>query len=215
MKIRHKECTKLVDTLLDINAGIHVHNVLESSFDLTQFKNRINVNNIIMSGFSFGGATALYNAANDSRYKAVILIDGWMFPLKSEPFLNIPQPILFINTHTFHIPSNLTILLKYFHSNGSRQLYTLKNTTHESCTDTAFIHGHWLDILMWKKMDPKLALNLQSSLSIRFLRDTIGYPNNCCVAEILINKHENELVEDIIRYSKRAKRIMGVYPSLW
>jgi len=27
-----------VDTLLDINAGIHVHNVLESSFDLTQFK---------------------------------------------------------------------------------------------------------------------------------------------------------------------------------
>lgn len=96
-----------------------------------------------------------------------------MFPLKSEPFTNIHQPILFINTHTFHIPSNLNILQKYFCSNGIRQLYTLKNTTHESSTDTPFIHGYWLNLLM-QKLDAKTALNLQSSFAVRFLRDTIG-----------------------------------------
>lgn len=38
MKMRHKECTKLLDTLLEINEGIFVKNVLKSSFDLGQFK---------------------------------------------------------------------------------------------------------------------------------------------------------------------------------
>lgn len=38
MKMRHKECTKLLDTLLEINEGISVKNVLKSSFDLGQFK---------------------------------------------------------------------------------------------------------------------------------------------------------------------------------
>jgi len=100
-----------------------------------------------------------------------------MFPLKSESFLNIQQPILFINTHTFHIPANLRLIRQYFHSKGTRKLYTLKNTTHESPTDTPFIHGYWLDLHMLKKLDAKKALNLQSSLAVTFLLDTIGaYP---------------------------------------
>lgn len=107
-------------------------------------------------------------------HRAAVILDGWMFPIKSEPFLNIPQPILFINTHTFHIPANLILLRKYFYSKGNRKLYTLKNTTHESPTDTPYIHGYWLDLLMLKKLDAKTALNLQSSLVVRFLRDTIG-----------------------------------------
>lgn len=108
------------------------------------------------------------------KYRAAIIIDGWMFPLKSERFLNIQQPILFVNTHTFHIPVNLNLIRQYFHSKGVRKLYTLKNTTHESPTDTPFIHGYWLDLQMLKKLDAKTALNLQSSLVVKFLRDTIG-----------------------------------------
>lgn len=38
MKMRHKECTKLLDTLLEINKGVTVKNVLKSSFNLSQFK---------------------------------------------------------------------------------------------------------------------------------------------------------------------------------
>lgn len=38
MKVRHRECTKLLDTILEINKGVSVENVLKSSFDLSQFK---------------------------------------------------------------------------------------------------------------------------------------------------------------------------------
>ncbi|XP_022175245.1 platelet-activating factor acetylhydrolase-like [Myzus persicae] len=212
LKVRHRECTKLLNTFLDINAGGYVKNVLKSSFDLNQFNGKINVNKIITSGFSFGGATAMYNACYDSRYQAVIIIDGWMFPIKSESFLNIQQPMLFINTHTFHIPANLRLIRQYFCSKGIRKMYTLKNTTHESPTDTPFIHGYWLDLQMLKKLDAQTALNLQSSLVVQFLRDTIGCPTNSDNAQIFIKEHSDDLVEDIITYTKRIKRKIGIYP---
>lgn len=40
----------------------------------------------------------------------------------------------------------------------------------------------------------------------------IGYPKNCEFAQNFIKEHNNDLVEDIMRYSKRVKRKMGVYP---
>lgn len=106
--------------------------------------------------------------------RSCIILDGWMFPIKSETFLNIHQPVLFINSHTFHTPANIHLIRKYCCSKSIRQIFTLKNTTHECHTDTPFIHGYWLDWLMLKKMNAKKALNLQSSIAVRFLRDTIG-----------------------------------------
>ncbi|CAH1714909.1 unnamed protein product [Aphis gossypii] len=211
LKVRHRECTKLLNTILDINAGVSVKNVLKSSFDLKQFKNKIDVNKIITSGFSFGGATSMYNACYDCRYKAVIVMDAWMFSLKSEP-LNIQQPILFINTHTYNFEANIRVIRQYFYSKGIRQLYTIKKTTHESPTDTAFIHGHWLDLQMLKKLDAKTALNLHSSLAVQFLHSTIGWPTNSDKAQIFIKEHSEDLVEDLICYTKRIKRKIGVYP---
>lgn len=158
-----------------------------------------------------------------------------MFPLKAEPFLDIQQPILFINSHTFHNPANLNLLRKYFHSKGVRQLYTMKNTTHESPTDTPYIHGYWLDMLMLKKLDAETSLNLQSSLVVRFLRDTIGtylhafffindfiflrlcvfstgYPNICDNAQTFIKEHSDDLVEDVISYTKINYKKIGIFP---
>lgn len=97
-----------------------------------------------------------------------------MFPLKSETPLNIDHPVLFINSHTFHIPPNLDVLRKYIDSEGVRQVFTMKKTTHESHTDTALIHGYWLDKLMFRKMNAKTALNLQSSIAVKFLGETVG-----------------------------------------
>lgn len=112
-----------------------------------------------------------------------VIIDGWMFPLKSELLLNINHPILFINSHTFNIPPNLNVLRKYIDSKGVRKIFTLLKTTHESHTDTALMHGYWLDLLMMRKMAAKTALNLQSSIAVKFLGETIGTDeifNNIC-----------------------------------
>ncbi|VVC25171.1 Platelet-activating factor acetylhydrolase-like,Platelet-activating factor acetylhydrolase [Cinara cedri] len=210
MKLRHRECIKLLDTILNINKGVPIENVLKSSFDLKQLKNKINIDKIISSGFSFGGATAMYNAANDSRFRALVVVDGWMFSIKSEQ-LNINVPIIFINTHTFHTPANINVLLKYFYSKGIRKLYTLKNTTHESVTDTAILYGYWLNPLMLKKMNAKKALNIQSSLTVRFLQENIGYPNSCENSQIFVEKHADEIVEDIIRYATKVRRTTALF----
>lgn len=123
-----------------------------------------------------------------------------MFPLKSEPFFNIQQPMLFINSLTFHIPANLNLLRKYFCSKGIRQLYTLKNTTHESPTDTPYIHGYWLDLFMLKKMDAETALNLQSSLTVKFLQDTIGMYNISLLRNI-------DVILSIIYFYRLSKKL--------
>ncbi|KAL4149504.1 hypothetical protein QTP88_003439 [Uroleucon formosanum] len=212
MKIRHRECTKLLNTFFSINAGDSVKNVHKSSFDLKQFNGKIDVNKIIMSGFSFGGATSIYNAYHDPRYHVVILIDCWMFPLKSEPFLNVQQPILFINSHTFQFPANLRLTRQYSYSKGIRRVYTLKNTTHESPTDSPSIYGHWLDLQILKKLNHKTSLHLQSSLAIQFLRDTIGFPTNSDNAQIFIKEHSDDFIEDFISYKKIIKRTIGIFP---
>lgn len=90
---------------------------------------------------------------------------------------------------------------------------------------------------MLKKMEPKTALNLQSSLVIAFLRDTIGtcaqfcfkthyilwniiyfvrpftgYPSNCDNAQLYIKEHSDDFVEDFISYTKKPKKKLGIYP---
>ncbi|XP_050536838.1 platelet-activating factor acetylhydrolase-like [Daktulosphaira vitifoliae] len=211
LKYRFKEMKKIIDTIFKINSGEVVDNVFNPNFDLLQFKNKLDVDNIVGSGFSFGGATAMYTAANDKRIKSLVIVDGWMFSLKSEPNLSIEQSILFINTHTFHLESNIAIIKKYMASNSFRQLYTLKNTTHESPTDTAYIWGHWLDLFMIKKMNSETALRLQSSLTLRYLNDRMNYPENVDGLQIYIKEHSDKIVSDTIKYSKRVKRKMGIW----
>lgn len=51
-----------------------------------------------------------------------------MFPLKEEDLL-IKQPLLFINTQTFHIESNIKVIEKYLNNSPtgvSRDIYTIK-----------------------------------------------------------------------------------------
>ena len=57
-----------------------------------------------------------------------IILDGWMFPLKEEELV-IKRPLVFINTQTFHIESNLKVIEKYLNSSPagvSNEIYTIK-----------------------------------------------------------------------------------------
>lgn len=51
-----------------------------------------------------------------------------MFPLKNEEVPLVKQPLLFINTATFHIPSNLTALetLLNYPPEAERTIFTIK-----------------------------------------------------------------------------------------
>ena len=49
-------------------------------------KGAMNLDNCYLMGHSFGGATVLLTASKDDRFKAVVAIDPWMFPVKEHKF---------------------------------------------------------------------------------------------------------------------------------
>lgn len=59
-----------------------------------------------MMGHSMGGATALMAGSTETRFKVIVALDPWMFPIKNESFDLITQPVITINTETLHSESN-------------------------------------------------------------------------------------------------------------
>ena len=67
--------------------------------DFSQFKGVMDTTKPIIAGHSFGGATTLLTLAEDTRFKAGIALDAWLFPVKDMSLSDtVKQPILFINT---------------------------------------------------------------------------------------------------------------------
>lgn len=127
-----------------------------------------------MMGHSFGGATALNTVSKRKEFKYCILLDPWMFPIKDEELhTKVHQPILFINTQTFHIESNVKAMAKLLKNNN--KMYTIKHTTHENQTDSPLIVGYWLNWFM-KKLDPEVATNINNALILTFLHKYINHP---------------------------------------
>lgn len=53
-------------------------------------------------------------------------MDPWMFPIKNEDLEeSIEQPLLFVNTQTFHIKQNVNAMSKFLKSDD-RKMYTIK-----------------------------------------------------------------------------------------
>lgn len=130
---RAEECSKVIDFLINLNNGIVPHNILNDlpentdlAFDLNDFVGKINVNSLAMMGHSFGGGTTLLTLAQRKELKYGILMDPWMFPIKDyHLYEKIDQPLLFINTQTFHIKTNINAMEKYLNCDHYREMYTI------------------------------------------------------------------------------------------
>uniref|UniRef100_A0A1B6DX37 1-alkyl-2-acetylglycerophosphocholine esterase n=1 Tax=Clastoptera arizonana TaxID=38151 RepID=A0A1B6DX37_9HEMI len=179
VKFRTEEVIKVMNFLEEIQDGTAEKIVIPTKFDVLKFKNCLDLSKVALMGHSFGGATSLLALSMDSRFKLGIILDAWMFPLKDEKTLKIRQPLLFINSATFHIPSNITAIEAVMaQPNGAkREIYTIKHSTHETQTDSPFILGYWLDWFK-HKVDPKLGTEINNFLIQRFLSAHTGVPQN-------------------------------------
>ncbi|KAH0816648.1 hypothetical protein GEV33_006141 [Tenebrio molitor] len=109
-----------------------------------------------------------------------VLLDPWMYPIKNDKLdEKLEQPMIFINTQTFHIASN-TQAMSQFLTGSHRSMYTILHTTHESQTDTVLLVGYWLNWFM-KKLEPSVGLKINNSLILEFLENYVGSP--CDVAD--------------------------------
>lgn len=122
----------MLDVIINLNNGLLPENVIEKvpttvhmRFKLRDFVGKIDTDNITMAGHSFGGATALLALSKRTEFKQGILLDPWMFPVKGEELPEkVKQPLLFINTQTFHVVPNANAMHKYIEGEN-REMYTI------------------------------------------------------------------------------------------
>ncbi|KAF2883062.1 hypothetical protein ILUMI_23108 [Ignelater luminosus] len=197
---RANECSKLLDFLINLNNGIIPHNVLddvktgkEINFKLEDLVGHLDLDNLMIAGHSFGAASALLTLSKRKELKLGILLDPWMFPIKSENGIleNTTQPLLFVNTQTFHIGSNVTAMEKFL-TNEHRQMYTILHTTHENQTDSVLVLGYWLNWFM-KKLNPYVALQINNGLILRFLKQHTGHDENIDDCEAFLHEQDNNI----------------------
>ncbi|XP_045476465.1 platelet-activating factor acetylhydrolase-like [Harmonia axyridis] len=198
---RSDECVKVLDFILGVNAGNVPHNVLddvmckerECNFKLSDLVGQLDVENIIMMGHSFGGATALLTLSRRKELRYGVLLDPWMFSIKNEKLdQKVDQPLLFVNTQTFHVSSNTEAMSRYMTDPLKREMYTILHTTHENQSDSVLLIGYWLNWFM-KKLDPFMALRINNSLILKFLNVHVGYPSDAAQHEDLINEQSKNI----------------------
>lgn len=201
--VRLTEVIQLLDLLGDLNEG-KAENILNCDIDIRMFKDALDLSKISMMGHSFGGATTLLTMANDPRIKCGVILDGWMYPIKDEA-LDIKGPLLFINSQTFHIESNIQALEKLVNRQpDERDIITIKHTTHESQTDTPHIMGYWMNWFMYK-LPPETAANINNYLLLNFIKKHIGLPKDEHEEgrRLYLEMHSDNFVNGTIDYYKK------------
>lgn len=132
VEYRSGECSKVIEFLTNVNKGDVPENVLDNvpgvrggDFTLEDLVGKVDIDNFIILGHSFGGGTSLYTLAKNKAVKCGVLLDPWMFSIKDEGFVDdVEQPLIFINTQTFHIAPNVKIMEKYY--KATDKMYTIK-----------------------------------------------------------------------------------------
>ncbi|KAF5270186.1 hypothetical protein FQR65_LT05666 [Abscondita terminalis] len=201
---RARECSKVLDFLINLNNGTVPYNVMDDlkgdhDFHLEDLVGKLDLDSVTMAGHSFGGATALLALSKRKEFRQGILLDPWMFPIKDEEGLveSVTQPLLFINTQTFHISSNVEAM-KQLLTSEDRHMYTLLSTTHEYQSDSVLVFGSWLNWFM-KKLDPHLALQLNNALALKFLKQYTNHPETIEDCEKLLEAEKTHVVSGVTK----------------
>lgn len=78
LKTKADECDKILEFLIQLNKGVVPYNVMDDApvhknadikFDLSQLVGKLDVDNLIMMGHSFGAATSLYTLSRRKEFR--------------------------------------------------------------------------------------------------------------------------------------------------
>ncbi|XP_021456616.1 platelet-activating factor acetylhydrolase [Oncorhynchus mykiss] len=198
VKQRADECIKALDTLIQINAGKNMENVLQTEFDWTTLENSMDLCRIAVMGHSFGGATVVEALCKDVNFKCGIALDAWMFPLDEEIYVRVKQPIFFINSEKFQWAGNISRMRKLDSSSTSmqRKMITIKGTVHQSFPDFTFLTGNWIGKILKLKgeIDPQVGIDLCNRASLAFLQRHLGLDKDFNQWDHLIEGKDHNLI---------------------
>lgn len=124
-----------LDSGLDQQSNVQI--LLGADFDWKQFEGRLDVDNAISVGHSFGGASAVTICALDKRIKACVILDGWLFPFERKYYAGVSQPVLMLNASNWQWPINVK-RLKHLQKQGGgvgKQMFTMSDIVHQTFSD--------------------------------------------------------------------------------
>ena len=182
---RVRECSRALDLLEALNAGFELDNVIDPAFNRGEFENMLDLDRATIMGHSIGGSTALITAAAELRFKVVIALDAWTYPIKDEPLDLITQPVLLINTETMAADesncqklSEIMTLLEE-DDQDRRQAWIINDSKHFQQCDIPFIFN-WFTMLVsgmgisGNTGSTFTVHDLTSALSLQFMYKYLG-----------------------------------------
>lgn len=182
---RVRECSRALDLLEALQAGYEVDNILDRSFDITEFEGLLDLNKASIMGHSMGAATAIMSAAAELRFRTVICLDPWLYPIKDECFDLVSQPILMVGTEQFQDEPNIEKMKELLPAKNENdgtgpfaknKAFIIKRSVHYNQCDIPFVFS-WIGKLLFNgrsKRNPFTAHDITTSSTLCFIAENLG-----------------------------------------
>lgn len=142
---------------------------------------------ISLMGHSFGGATVLMAGAAELRFKTIIALDPWMFPIKDEALDLIPQPVSMIFSENLSKMPNTKLINDWIRSNDNndddnnkddRQAIIINGSNHLQQSDIPYVFSAFnriFNTFSWRnRINPIMVHDLTTNLAIQFIGKHLG-----------------------------------------
>ena len=142
--------------------AIFVLNQIEQlNFNEGIFKSKLDLNQIGIFGWSFGGAVAEDACIADNRFKAGINIDGWPYGELFNTDEAINQPFMIIRSDTEDEMEDIISNLVFEKNKNSAYLLSIENTWHMNFWDFPWFFKVYKYFGYWGPIDPLRLLEIE------------------------------------------------------
>lgn len=151
--------------------------------DWSDWKGRINMNQVTMLGHSFGAAATIEVLREKKRFRWVtqaIIYDIWGAPIKpaSDPGHRIEVPLLGINSEAFtywdeNFKTAISLCEETSRRGAPSWLMTVRGTIHISQSDFCILYPHMASMFLKMTLKPQRAIDLNVSASLEFLAQVL------------------------------------------
>jgi predicted dienelactone hydrolase len=114
---------------------VFVLDEIEKLNNVGLFGSRLNLDQVGVMGWSFGGATAVDACIADERFKAGINIDGWPYGEHFNSEKTLSQPVMVINAESDDETDHIVGEMVFDRSENDSYRLTIENTSHTNFWD--------------------------------------------------------------------------------